>query len=239
MYGIFTFIWLKLYAKCIGYVGKIFQSHSSHLGTIYKNEVGLRSAGSEKSTSFLSQTSKHPSTKGGSVWGGSPKTYESNTVHLVVVYEWNYLISRKKQMPIWQNGKLHNCPQCSVKTKDKNNTTTYKTTCKALFSKQNHRLVVLSFPFLVVTRDIVTCDCDPWLCAFFCFGREVCLDVLGQMINPCGFFHHWWQRSRRLSKGSWEIYQRFRNMSGVCIRCWKKNVSKTYFLKWWYWFAMV
>ena len=46
MNGTFTFVWLKLYAKCIGYVGKIFLSHSSHLGTINKNEVGLRSAGS-------------------------------------------------------------------------------------------------------------------------------------------------------------------------------------------------
>ena len=90
----------------------------------------------------------------------------SNTVHVrrwkkldVFRVWWWFMKSphfeKKTDAHMKKMAKLHNCPQCSVKTKDKNNTTTYKTTCKALFSKQNHRLVVLSFPFLVVTPD---CD---------------------------------------------------------------------------------
>ena len=139
-----------------------------------------------------------PSTKGGFGMAGSPKTCSHQTPFtsgggknwMSSGYgggSWNHLISKKKQMRIWKKWRsciiVHN-----VRWKQKTKITLPPTKLLARPSSQS-KIIDLLFCHShssLWPLTVTLWPADP--CAFFCFGREVCLDVLGQMINPCGFF---------------------------------------------------
>ena len=198
MYGIFTFVWLKLYAKCKGYVGK----YSSPIRRIWAPFTKMRSAWGRlvvfKPPVFYP---KHPSTKHQRRFGmvqdppkhavikhRSPQEVGKNWMSRV--WWWFMKSHQKKQMRImriWKKWRsciiVHN-----VRWKQKTKITLPPTKLLARPSSQN-KIIDLLFCHShssLWPLTVTLWPADP--CAFFCFGREVCLDVLGQMINPCGFF---------------------------------------------------